>query len=430
MSKSTKSRRASKPPKPEKPYVGFPLFPHASGRWAKKIRQRTHFFGRWGHKQGAQIVPVEDVNASAAEAKKEFDRQWPYLSEGRSVPPVDTRTGCTIRDLCNAFLTAKQNRLEGGELSAHSFSEYQRTTDRIMAHFGRDRLVDDLRPDDFENFRKVLAKDCGIVTLKSKINRARVVFKFASDSRLIDRPVEYGRAFDRPSAKLLRQARNEAGPRLFEADELQRILTTLDGKPVKVKDEPKPVTLPAAPEMKAMVLLGLNCGFGNTDVANLPLSALDLENGWVNYPRPKTAIQRRVPLWPETVEALKVAIAQRPAPVDPADADLCFLTNRGTRFVRIQESKTSEGRNVTINSLSRRFEALLHALKINGRRGLNFYALRHTFETQAGESKDQVAVDAIMGHVDPSMAANYRQRISDERLKAVVEVVRSWLFAE
>ena len=82
-----------------------------------------------------------------------------------------------------------------------------------------------------------------------------------------------------------------------------------------------------------------------------------------------------------------------------------------------------------IDSLSGQFSKLLHKLKINGRRGIGFYTLRHCFETQAGECKDQVAVDAIMGHVDNSMAANYRHRISDERLRAVVETVRKWLYA-
>ena len=62
------------------------------------------------------------------------------------------------------------------------------------------------------------------------------------------------------------------------------------------------------------------------------------------------------------------------------------------------------------------------------RRGLGFYTLRRCFETITGETKDQLAVESIMGHVDPSMGAVYRERISDERLRAVTEHVRNLLF--
>ena len=182
------------------------------------------------------------------------------------------------------------------------------------------------------------------------------------------------------------------------------------------------------PSMCAMVLLGINAGFGNTDCARLPISAVDLEDGWIDFPRPKTAIQRRIPLWPETMEALRTAIDQRPEPKDPDVADLCFVTVQGAAFVRTAPSKKSPGQFVVFNTVSNHFARLLKRLGINGRKGLGFYTLRHNFETIAGESRDQVAVNSIMGHADSSMAAAYRERISDERLQAVVEVVRKWLF--
>ena len=73
---------------------------------------------------------------------------------------------------------------------------------------------------------------------------------------------------------------------------------------------------------------------------------------------------------------------------------------------------------------------MVKRLDINGRKGLGFYTLRHTFATIAGESRDQVAVNAIMGHVDNSMAGVYRERISDERLIAVTDTVHQWLFGD
>ena len=378
--------------KPQKPAANFPLTRHPSGRWCKKLRGKVYYFGK-----------LDDWQA----ALERFNREWPYILAGKT-PSADGTEGCTIRTLCNAFLAAKERRMESGELSRQSFAEYHATCTMLIESFGRERLVDDLAPGDFERFRAGLAKRFGAVTLRNKVNRCRIVFRFAHTERLIDRPVHFGQSFSRPSAKMLRAARNEAGARMFEPEELHRIIAAAD------------------PIMQAMVYLGLNCGFGNTDVAMLPQSAVNMHTGWAVFPRPKTAIMRRIPLWPETVAALRKAIALRPAAKNPADADLCFITVQGNPWVRMTDSKTTPDRVTIVNSVSGHFSRLVKRLGINGQRG--FYTLRHVFETVAGGSRDQVAVNGIMGHADQSMAAIYRERIDDGRLVAVVDHVRRWLW--
>ena len=161
----------------------------------------------------------------------------------------------------------------------------------------------------------------------------------------------------------------------------------------------------AGVQMKAMLLLGINSGFGNTDVAVLPQSAVDLDLAWIDFPRPKTGIERRCPLWPETVAALRQALAERPEPKDEADAGLVFVTKYGNRWVRTQGQK-----HAPVNSVGLEFGKLLQMLGIDGREGHGFYALRRTFRTIADAARDPVAIDLIMGHTDPSMGGHYRER--------------------
>jgi len=171
-----------------------------------------------------------------------------------------------------------------------------------------------------------------------------------------------------------------------------------------------------------MILLGINCGLGNSDCANLEFRHLDLKLGWLDFPRPKTGVARRCPLWPETVEALKAAIAERPEPLERAYAPRVFITKYGRPWL------TDGSRN---SPLSHEFAKLLDQLSIT-RAGRNFYSLRHLFETVGGESRDQPAVDTIMGHAPNAadMAAVYREGVSENRLRAATGCVREWLFAK
>jgi integrase len=198
---------------------------------------------------------------------------------------------------------------------------------------------------------------------------------------------------------------------MFEPEELRKILDA------------------AGVQMKAMILLGVNCGHGNADVGTLPVTALDLKRGWVTYHRPKTGIDRRCPLWPETANALREALARRPVPKDPAFRHLVFITKYGKCWAKaVGVLRADNTPTPPDNPISKKMRKFLDALGINGNR--NFYALRHTFATIGGEAKDQVALDHIMGHSRDDMASVYRERISDMRLKAVTDHVRKWLFVE
>jgi integrase len=408
--KGRRKRKAAD--RPKKPYDGFPLYAHPLGYWSKKIRGDIKHFGRWGRVVAGKLTRVEGDGWQEALAK--YNAQRDDLHAGRT-PRTTSKDGLTVKDLCDRFYTAKKRSLDADEITPRTFAEYDATGERIVAAFGRDRLVDDLAADDFEALREGIAKQWGPVRLGNEIQRVRTLFKYGYEAGLIDKPVRFGPAFAKPSRKVLRKHRATGGKRLFTPDEVQRLL---EGETVEGDDgEPKTVP-PASVPVRAMILLGINAGFGGSDCGALPTSAIDLKGGWVTFPRPKTGIDRRCPLWPETVKALEAAIAERPEPKNEADADLAFITKHGRAW-----SQSGASHAVT-QELGKR----LRALKINGRRGLGFYSLRHTFRTVADATRDFPAVRLVMGHADDSIDATYREQIDDDRLRAVADHVRAWLW--
>jgi integrase len=378
---STPAGAQDKPARPTKPYPDFPLFPHATGYWAKKIRGKMYYFGPWADPDGALTKYLEQKDA---------------LHAGRK--PREAQEGFTVKDLANRFLNGKQRLVDGGELSPRTWTDYKEACDLVVSKFGKGRLLTDLDQEDFAGLRNKMAKKWGPHRVGKVIQCIRCLFKFAYESEMTPAPVRYGPGFKRPSKKVLRLNRAKQGPKLFTADEICRLLGA------------------AGVQLKAMILLGINCGFGNADCGNLPLSAVDLETGWVDYPRPKTGIERRCPLWPETVQALRDALGDRPEPKAGEDTGLFFITKYGAGWAK----------DIADSPITKETRKLLDRLRIDGHR--NFYTLRHTFRTVADEAKDQPAADYIMGHEVPHMSSVYRETISDERLGAVVHRVRGWLF--
>lgn len=391
MANSTKTARV----KPQKPHADFPLFPHATGRWAKKVRRKMRYYGPW-----------EDPDA----ALKEWLRCKDYHLAGLDAPDPNAPAELTVKTLVNEFLFAKRHRVDNRELSPRTFMDYYSTCETVIEHFGKNKAVKALGPADFLSLRMKLAETQGLVRLGNTITRVRILFNSAFAEDMIEKPVKFGEQFKKPTRKTIRKERHAKGPRMFTGPELRKLIDK------------------AKSPMRAMILLGLNCGYGNNDVATLPLAALDLEKGWVEFPRPKTEVPRRCPLWPETIAALKDAIKKRPEPTVNVQQDLVFVTRFGAKFVRhvMTDHDDDSITEAWIDTVGLQFGKLLLALGLK-RPGLGFYTLRHVFETIGGETRDQVAVDALMGHTDSSMAAQYREGISDARLKAIVEHIRKWL---
>ena len=183
--------------------------------------------------------------------------------------------------------------MESGELDRRTYKEYQRCGRRLMRVLGRGTAVEDLGPNDFLQLRREMGRTLKSLTrIKADIRKMMVFFNFAYNEGYIERPIRPSEALKSPTAAALRREREEEPKKMFQAAQIRAMLVK------------------ANLQMKAMILLGINCAFGNTDCALLTKNRLDLDSGWIRFPRPKTGVRRHCPLWPETTAALKDVLAQ------------------------------------------------------------------------------------------------------------------------
>jgi len=315
----------------------------------------------------------------------------------------------TVGAVVSHFLTAWKAKQEKAEITARTFMDYYRHGKRLVRFFGKTKAVDSLTREDFDKLRDYLAKDVSPVTLKGRVGGVRTMFEVAYSDGLLTAPLKRD-WLKRPSRKDLRKHRSQSGRSYFFADEIQRLHKC------------------ANTTFRAMILLGVNCGLGNTDIAALPRNAIDLKGGFLDFARVKTGVGRRCPLWPETIRAIEAHIAEDTIERSPEMKGLLFVTRTGQRYVRsvFRESDAGLPQLVEHDAIVITFKRLMTEAGIE-LPGVAFYGLRFSCETFGGETGEQVAVDHIMGHVPDvnDMGDNYRGYVSEESLRRVTDHIRA-----
>ncbi len=371
--------------KPVWPHANYcRLTPHPSGSWCKRVDGELKYFG-----------PLRDPDA-ALRKYLDFATARANEREAAEIPPASVTLGRAV----NKFLEERHEAVKSGELTAGQYSRYRAIAAHILKKLGRNKAFASLRPADFTMLRKTLTG--GSVTLKNKITWIRTILAWASDFYGVG--VSYGGQFNKPSRRIMAQGQKPR--KLFTPEELTAILKA------------------ASPTCRCFVYLGINCGYGQSDIANLPAAAVNLDVGFIDYPRGKTGIMRAAPLWPETVAALKAY--QRP---HFALSGLFFVTRFGQKWVR--ETVTNDAAGVVksttyMDAIGQEFDKACAAAGVAPR---GFYTLRHTFRSVADEVADVTAIECIMGHLKPGMGGVYTQLMQNKmvRLLAVTNHVRQWL---
>lgn len=349
----------------------FPLTLHRTGQYCKKIRGKVYYFGK-----------------DKREALRQYHLHASALHAGRGKQP-DPDTALTIKDLCNLYLDYQNKQLAGKQIRWAHFCDQKRYLAVFLAYIGPDTPVGDVITLTLQNFRSKLIDD-GLAadTINNRLRAIRAVYNWARDNEILEKT---------PNLRAIKGMKVKSVERQTFTPEQIRAIIALAGA-----------------QMRAMILLGLNCGFGCTDCAEMRWDHLNLDERRVHYPRGKTEVERHLSLWPETVEALKAV---------PRRGELVFYTKYGNPWVQ----KDTPGKYPD-RALSKEFKKLLRKAKTATEKGTGFYSLRRTAATIAAQTGDAFAVQGILAHTDLTMASKYVQRQKLTRqTEHAIEHTREWL---
>jgi len=159
----------------------FPLYFHkGTKRWCKTIKGRRHYFG-----------------TDKKEAYDKWIREKDDLLAG--VDPSERNEIVTLAFLCNYVLSRKQQRVDSGELSHRQFTDLKAMAGYLVEHFGRNRSVASIRPDDFAELRGKMFERWKPSGLVSRISNIKHIFNMGYKNDVLKQPVKFGDEFTIPS---------------------------------------------------------------------------------------------------------------------------------------------------------------------------------------------------------------------------------------
>jgi integrase len=328
------------------------------------------------------------------------------------VQSAQTDTNPPLQWLLNKWLVDRRGDAARDELRAASWVQYKLSAKRIDALAGY-VLVEDITPDTVRDVYGRLVTRHGIDFAKRAIGHLRTACRHAAEMGWC-RPVNLG---ERMVARLASRPPARMKWRLYTGPEIRRILAAAH----RATRSHKGRVADSAIQLRAMIYLALNGGYGATELSELPRSVIDLDHGVIDYRRGKTGADHVVPLWPETIAALRPVMAQRPKD------ELVFRTREGNPWCRrvavMKDGKLH--RTVSLDNVNERFTALVRPINLKIERS-GFYKLKHASATVADAAGDPHATYALFGHELPGAKGHY-VKVSLERVREVVGYMRRHL---
>lgn len=397
-------RTQNDPNKPARPSFPRPdLIParvhaHVRGYWVARIAGRQVTIGVWDHSKKSTL-PRDPIDIAAY-----YHRLT--ASSGLDGLPVATVVRPTIAGITEAWLSERLQQVAAHRLARQTYDNDRRAVAWLLSHVAGTRSIISLKPTDFD----AMARDSDAWAFHTKRHmRAaiRALFRWAHEVQGFPK-VAMGRRLATPAKSEQREERHRMHRQCWTRAQATALLEAARDHPIQ----------------HAVVCLMLNGAMNSRDIASLGPADIDLDRRILVIKRHKTKFAKVVPLWDETLHALRVCGVRkgmrRPWLLTTQTGDPLYRPATATRYGTDNVSKAFRRARRRANQILPADRAVLGG----------FPTCRRTFKTVTNRSRDADAQKLIMGHTFAGVHSDYSDGFPLARLRAITDLMWAWLSGE
>jgi integrase len=400
--------------------IGTQLRHHVgTGQWYKTIDSKPQYFGK-----------VENADEAA-------DRYLEFMQDraaGRASAKTIKAKGCRVDEGLDHWFEESLKDHKAGLMSASRLDEVHRVGRIILEHVCPTDRLPDVPAVSWMRLHRALARRAPR-TWEKYSGTVRTFLKHCYEHDLVPSPVKLPSKFRGPADgeqdvwddTHKRQVGTLSAEDIVRAlwttaETTHKLTVTTKRQGGKTSTWTQTQTYSNFPAIRAAILLGINCGFSQAEIASLRVENVDLENRCISLRRNKVGKKKIIAaLWEETAEALLEPLAGR-------TSGLVFRTASGGPVVTTGLSEASGGTSkIRQDYIAVWWKQACRVAKVEHK---PFSYFRKTFRTVADTCRDKEAVETVMGHNPNNVAEGYVLGRDFGRLVAVADHVKDWLAGE
>lgn len=360
----------------------------SDGRWRKQIDGKMRYFGS---------VNPKSVNRSYKDAERKY---YQFLIDRERNNGVETAIqNLTVAEFAEKYLESEYARYARGEITAVWFEAVRCHISDFAQRVNegkRLRFLSELDLEQYRNETLLLPKSdktgrkISTHTARARLSTVKQMTKWGYQTKLIETLPRNLDGFSKVKHKTVEV-------QTFSRKEIELLYTNANER------------------MKCWMLLALNCGYGQKDIADMRVGEISLMSRRIRRNRSKTKVLTDHKLWPITIELLK-----QTGRFEAGLNERVFLSRFGRPLVSEDYRNDKLLRSDGIRTM---FEKL--RMKVGLEAGRGFYTLRKTAATEI-ERIDPLVTEMFLGHVERGMKKHYAGRDWKRLDSAIMELSKAF----